>query len=65
MLGGLASMIACNAGGMVSPDDAGGSTSLRPETHSRTTVSPDSTVSTGGNAASNMPRRMVAGVGGR
>ena len=53
--------IAASAGGIVMPEPAGGMTSGAPETHSRTTVSPEFTVSSGGYAASTVPQRTVCG----
>ena len=59
--GMLEAWIAASAGGMRKPEPGGGITSGAPETHSSTTVSPELTVSSGGNAASNMPQRTVSG----
>ncbi len=53
--------IASSAGGNGEAAPAGGSISGVPDRHSSVTVSPESMVSDGGNAASNMPHRTVSG----
>jgi hypothetical protein len=62
-LGASASRIVCNAGGMARPEPGDGRRPKRPETHSRVTLSPESTVRIGGIDASNMPLRVVDGLG--
>jgi len=55
--------MAARASGIFIPLPGGGMTSGAPETHSRTTRSPGSTVFTGAKLASKAPQRMVEGVG--
>jgi hypothetical protein len=58
----FASWIARSAGGIGNASASSGITSRPPDRHSMVTTSPDSTVSTGGIAASNSPNCTVSGV---